>query len=427
MFFKKISSLGFSCMRIAWAITTLSYFLASSGNWLKYYSDSGILPLELSNFVFRNSWRFSLFDVVTSDGGVLIVCYIFIVSLIAMAIGLWPRFTTIVSVMLLFTFHERNLMLLGGGDTTMRVIGYLLMISPGIHALSVHRIPKQWKHFKEHRTLLTAPLMSIWPYRLLLWQYLVIYITSGIDKLMGVMWWQRGTAMAAALHHTHFARIHGGLMDQFSILSPFISRATIVFELLWGLLLLPIGFVKNYLPKQLKRFSLKRYLLLGGLAFHGGIFIFMEVGIFPWAMMLGYLGLLLDDDWHAIKDFFFGDERRHQLIYDGKCLFCIKNVFILKLLDWGSRLQLLNFQAPSHRQKMSKKISLKKLNDAIALISNTGHIYSGFYAIRKLMWSLPALWIVAPLLYIPGVPYAGNIIYKKIAEKRYCLNGQCTI
>jgi predicted DCC family thiol-disulfide oxidoreductase YuxK len=427
MFFTKVSSLGFSAMRVAWAAVTLAYFLASKPNWVRYYSDSGIFPLSLQEFVFRNSWRFSLFDVVTSDAGVTIVCYIFCISLFAMMVGLWPRLTTIVSVMLLFSFHERNLMILGGGDTVMRNLGFLLMISPGIYALSVHRLKPQWQQFKEHRTLLKAPTMSIWPYRLLLWQFLIIYITSGIDKLTGSMWWKNGTAMASALHHTHFARIHGGFMDTFSIVSPIMSRATIVFELLWSLLLIPIGFIKQWLPPFLQAFSLKRFLLLGGLVFHGGIFIFMEVGIFPWAMLLGYLGLLLDDDWKAIKRALFGSKPAHQLIYDGKCSFCIKNVFVLKLLDWGSRLQILNFQAPTHRKKMSQPIPLKQLRQALQLISNKGKIYSGFYAIRKLMWSLPALWILAPLLYIPGVPYVGNIIYQKIAEKRYCLNGQCTI
>jgi len=284
MFFKKISSLGFSSMRVAWAFITLSYFVAHAPNWLRYYSDSGVFPLEFSHFVFRNSWRFSLFDVVTSDTGVLIVCYIFIVSLLCMLIGFLPRLSTIISVILLFTFHERNLMILGGGDTMMRTIGYLLMISPGIYTLSVHRLPKQWRQFKEHRTLLPIPTMSIWPYRLLLWQYLIIYISSGIDKLLGVMWWKEGTAMAAALHHTHFARIHGGFMDTLSILSPFFSRATIIFELCWALLLLPTKPFKKYIPKLLKAFSLKRTLLLGGLAFHGGILLFMEVGVFPWAM-----------------------------------------------------------------------------------------------------------------------------------------------
>jgi len=76
---------------------------------------------------------------------------------------------------------------------------------------------------------------------------------------------------------------------------------------------------------------------------------------------------------------------------------------------------------------MKVGIPSKALQEALQLITNTNNVYSGFFAVRKLMWSLPALWIIAPLLYIPGVPYIGNIIYKKIAEKRYCLNGQCTI
>ena len=60
-----------------------------------------------------------------------------------------------------------------GGDTMLRTIGFLLMIAPEVRAFSLSRLREQWHHWKRKGSegMLQSPLtMSIWPYRLLLWQ-----------------------------------------------------------------------------------------------------------------------------------------------------------------------------------------------------------------------------------------------------------------
>jgi predicted DCC family thiol-disulfide oxidoreductase YuxK len=56
-----------------------------------------------------------------------------------------------------------------------------------------------------------------------------------------------------------------------------------------------------------------------------------------------------------------------------------------------------------------------------------GSIYKGFDAFRKIAWRLPAIKIFTPLLYIPGIPLIGRMVYKKIADSRYkCADGDCS-
>jgi predicted DCC family thiol-disulfide oxidoreductase YuxK len=56
-------------------------------------------------------------------------------------------------------------------------------------------------------------------------------------------------------------------------------------------------------------------------------------------------------------------------------------------------------------------------------------VYHGYGAFRWMAWRMPLLWITAPLLYIPGVPWLGQRIYLWVARNRFkiipCRDGAC--
>jgi predicted DCC family thiol-disulfide oxidoreductase YuxK len=59
------------------------------------------------------------------------------------------------------------------------------------------------------------------------------------------------------------------------------------------------------------------------------------------------------------------------------------------------------------------------------------HLYGGYRAIRWLAWRLPMTWLVAPLLYLPGMLWLGQKIYLWVARNRFkiipCEHGVCTV
>jgi hypothetical protein len=52
-------------------------------------------------------------------------------------------------------------------------------------------------------------------------------------------------------------------------------------------------------------------------------------------------------------------------------------------------------------------------------VTAEGAVRVGFYAYRAISWSLPALWLAAPLLYVPGVPAVGRRVYAAVAARRH--------
>lgn len=424
-FFRKISASGFGLMRISWGFVVFTAMLMAWPDVIRYYTDSGIMPGDLGHLVFRSDYRFTLLDIITDNQAVILLYFTLLYAAFCTMIGVWPRLMTIVTVVLLTSFHERNLQPLGGGDTVLRNIGYLLMIAPELRAFSVERLSAQWKNWKESRSLLSPLRMSMWPYRLLLWQLLIIYITSGIDKLTGTMWLD-GTAVAATLHHTHFTRLPKEWMDVFSVVTPFIGVFFILYEFTWAFLLIPKPLAR-ILPAAIRRHSLKRWLILCGVTLHGGIAIMMEVGSFSFAMMTLYLGLLLDEDWTTFRTFL---NRRWRgdiaVLYDGICRLCRRSMFTLQILDPLRRLKPVDFRNPAERSATAPELKLEDLDRALHIKLQDGSTRQGFFAFRTLCWHLPVLWPLVPLLYIPGVAPVGELIYSQIAARRdKCADGVC--
>ena len=171
----------------------------------------------------------------------------------------------------------------------LRIIGFLLVIAPCLDAFSLRHRLKSLK-------------MSIWPYRLLLWQLVVLYVISAISKSMEEAW-SSGDAMGRIFHHPHFMRFSREAADFLSVFSPLLSYWTLFAEGIWILLLIP-RFVWRKLHLEAARVPVKLFILLNGIALHIGILIFMEVNVFSIIMMVAYCGLLLEEDFrflHTIK------------------------------------------------------------------------------------------------------------------------------
>ena len=429
--FSPLSTTGFGLMRSAWAATALAFFLMQMGNVQFFYGPEGLIPSSLEHLITRNFDRFTLLDVFPNTAVPLYA--LLIVSLVCSMLGVLPRLSTILSFVLMASFHERNPLILGGGDTVLRLVGFLLCIAPRIDAFSLSKVRRQWNHWKTKRTLLPQETMSIWPYRLLLWQVIVIYATSTWYKLLGTMWWD-GTAVSATLQQELFARWDRSVMSLFLPMSPLVTWFTLAFEAAWILLLYPRSATRWMFAWEPQP-AFKRLLIILGILFHGGIFVLMDVGSFSLAMMVAYCGLLTGEDVAAIKRWMNKQFTNPKslisnpsiiVLYDGHCGLCLRSIFGLQILDAFKRLQYVNFRDTKEKNAVAPDLSEKELDKAMHIL--TPEPYRGFDGFRLLAWYLPALWPVAPFLYIPGIPWIGRKVYAHIAQSRKrCDHENCAI
>lgn len=121
---------------------------------------------------------------------------------------------------------------------------------------------------------------------------------------------------------------------------------------------------------------------------------------------------------------------RPVLLYDGLCPLCRKSVAILRRLDWFRRIDYQDARHVDRLPRTEPPLDPQRLLEEMHLVAGAGRaVYHGFGAFRWLAWRLPLLWLAAPLLYVPGVPWLGQRVYLWVARHRFklvpCRDGIC--
>ena len=112
------------------------------------------------------------------------------------------------------------------------------------------------------------------------------------------------------------------------------------------------------------------------------------------------------------------------VIYDGQCNFCRSQVTNLRRLDCcGNRLSFLSLHDPRVAQRYPD-LSHDDLMEQMYVVDRRDRRHGGADAVRYLSRRLPLLWVVAPILHIPGTARLWRWMYKQVAKRRYKLAGK---
>lgn len=111
------------------------------------------------------------------------------------------------------------------------------------------------------------------------------------------------------------------------------------------------------------------------------------------------------------------------LIFDGECGFCRGQVARLDRWDRGGRLAYLSLHDPRVAERYPH-LSREDLLAAMYLVTPSGERHRGAAAARYLSRRLPRLWLLAPLLHIPGSLPCWQWMYDQVAKRRYLLGGR---
>lgn len=109
-----------------------------------------------------------------------------------------------------------------------------------------------------------------------------------------------------------------------------------------------------------------------------------------------------------------------QVIYDGHCGLCGRTIQLLRAFDLFDRLTFVDFRVLDNgavQRLTGPPIDLDRLERDMAVVTGT-RLQWGFKGYRRLASVLPVGWLIAPLLYLPGVTVAGETVYAWISERR---------
>lgn len=118
------------------------------------------------------------------------------------------------------------------------------------------------------------------------------------------------------------------------------------------------------------------------------------------------------------------------IVYDGRCGLCLRCVRLMKRVGLKTR---MSFYDANDRIGFESRFPVLKNADvdaAMYVVDESERVYRGYYAIRRILWIAPLLWILLPWFYFPGVAPAGEYVYAWVARNRRqfgCQSDSCAL
>jgi predicted DCC family thiol-disulfide oxidoreductase YuxK len=247
-----------------------------------------------------------------------------------------------------------------------------------------------------------------WAWRLAQVQVSICYLTTFLLKMPGTLW-PNGTAIYYPISTPEFRRFPLPFVDAQHIwLINVLTYGTLAIELALGTLV--------WVPR------LRLYVLAAGVLLHLGIEYSLNIPLFGWLMVTSYLSFIKQSDLNWLTERLPPRLRLGALrvVYDGECDFCRSALLVVRYLDVLRRVSFHDYHKPEELAAATG-VTYEEADDAAVAVDDRDRKFAGFDAFRQIAWRTPALWMLVPLLYIPGVPPLGRRAYAWVAAHRKSL------
>jgi len=108
------------------------------------------------------------------------------------------------------------------------------------------------------------------------------------------------------------------------------------------------------------------------------------------------------------------------VIYDDLCPMCTFQMRAIGRLDWFGALELLPASAP--RAEQLTGVARDQLLTLMHCVTPSGRMAKGARAVRMLGFRVPLLVPLSVLLWVPGVIWIAEWVYRRVANNRYVLS-----
>jgi hypothetical protein len=136
-FFREQSPVPIALFRIFYGTLVISTLALLRPDWLNWYGAHAWLSLA-TTLKLEPGHRLNLFTIIPqSDAWIEALFWISLSSAVLLTVGLLTRINSVLVFICLTSIQQRNLYLLHGGDTFLRLAGFFLIFAPAGAALSL--------------------------------------------------------------------------------------------------------------------------------------------------------------------------------------------------------------------------------------------------------------------------------------------------
>lgn len=275
----KVDLRSLALIRILFSLLIITDLVIRSFFLEAHYADSGEFPIEA---LLKYSWKVSYFSLHILNGELLFQIFLFVINVIfalLLLIGFNTRLFTILCAVFLVSLHNRNPLLLQGGDTLFRCLMIWAIFIPWGNRFSVDYYLNKQNYTASNKVFSLGALIFML-------QVALVYFASTFYK-NSPEWKENLTAVYYALSLEQFRYLLGHISYKF----PDFMKILTFF--VWWVEYLALFIL--FFPYRNHIFRIIGIVLVISLQF--GLFLNMRLGLFPWISMAGVLIFIPTEFW----------------------------------------------------------------------------------------------------------------------------------
>lgn len=113
--------------------------------------------------------------------------------------------------------------------------------------------------------------------------------------------------------------------------------------------------------------------------------------------------------------------KKHLVLYDDECPMCVFQMKLLTWLDWLDVAALVPLSSERARE-VAPQLDRETLRAAMHVVTADGKVHRGARCIRFLSLRMPLLVPLGVLLWVPGVIWIAEIVYRLVAGNRQAIS-----
>jgi len=392
------------------AALLLHYGLASP-YLFDFWGDAGWMPRDLALTELSDPWMQSVFFYFKSPWQWIVFHAVFLIACAALMLG-W-RTSSVKWIVLIgqISYDYRNPILSYGVDKILACLLFILCVAPIGRAISLDRVRAVRAAKLKNLETIVLPYSSPWSgacIRLMQIQMALLFFYSAISKLKGDDWWSGDAVWIVFTTGEHYNRV---------ILDVLASHYWLVNFATYGTLLIEIAF-----PFLIWQQRTRPYLLAAAIFIHVQFAVLMGLFYFSFVMIMGHMSFVRPEWLARLGSAWKRRIGEMEMIYDGKCGFCVRSMAWFLAFDGLRQIKIRNF-----RVNPSSIVTDAQVEKALYLTLPDGRALPGFEAYRYVVLRVPGLWWQVPFFYVPVLSrFFGRPIYNWIAANRSALSSKKT-
>jgi predicted DCC family thiol-disulfide oxidoreductase YuxK len=389
--------------RIGIGAALLLHYAMATPYLFEVWGDDGWMPRSVAlGYLEGDLWRLSVFFYFAAPWQWIAFHALFLLCCAAFTVGWWTSWVKWIVLAGQISYYYRNMSVIYGVDVTLACLLVILCAAPIGRAMSLDRVRAVRAVKRDDLQSMLPQFSSPWAgacTRLMQIQMAVLFLYSALGK-RGDEWWSGDAIWSVfTLNEFYNPALVGLLAHQYWLVNV-ATYMTILIEIAY--------------PFLIWQRRTRPYELAAAVSLHLLFAILMGLFYFSLVMIMGHMSFLRPEWLHRLGAWWRRRTGDMEMIYDGRCGFCVRSMAWLLAFDGLQQIGIRDF-----RTDPSPIVADAQLEKALYLVLPDGRALPGFEAYRHVVARVPGLWWLVPLFYLPVFSRAiGHPVYNWIAANR---------